>query len=138
MRTTDPLQFSAADVLHSRVSCRNPVVRKIPFREMLPMQLKDKVSGKKENSKGVACLPEMFTLFTCLSKTDFDTLKCPNEVKAFQLCYKNHTANVAEYKAKGSLGILVPDQKLNDMTSQQINTLLKKYPIGQFMKKIRW
>lgn len=47
-------------------------------------------------------------------------------------------ANVAEYKAKGSLGILVPDQKLNDMTSQQINTLLKKYPIGQFMKKIRW
>lgn len=66
MRTTDPLQFSAADVLHSRVSCRNPVVRKIPFREMLPMQLKDKVSGKKENSKGK-------TIYDCCIITSFAT-----------------------------------------------------------------
>lgn len=107
------------------------------FREMLPMQLKDRVSGKTGRQNDVACLPEMMTLFSCLAEKSYDSLNCSKEVSAFERCYDAHRAKKAQYRATGSLGILTPGQKASELTSQQANTLLRKYPISKFMKKLR-
>ncbi|KAK8766631.1 hypothetical protein V5799_006588 [Amblyomma americanum] len=85
----------------------------------------------------VACLPEMMTLFSCLAEKNYDSNNCSKEVKAFQGCFDKFLEKNAEYRATGSLGILTPGLKASQLTSQQANTLLKKYPLKNLLKKIR-
>ncbi|CAN7951790.1 unnamed protein product [Ixodes pacificus] len=127
MRSTDSLQGNG----------RWPAKPPIKFRELLPMELKDKVSGKKGKSSDVACLPEMMTLFACLSEKNYDSNNCPQEASAFQSCYDRHLLKNAEYRQTGSLGILTPGLKASQLTSQQANTLLRKYPIAKMLRKVR-
>ncbi|CAN7941316.1 unnamed protein product [Ixodes hexagonus] len=127
MRTTDPLQGNG----------RWPAQPPIKFREVLPMELKDKVSGKKGKQSDVACLPEMMSLFACLSEKSYDSNNCPQEASAFQNCYNRFLAKNAEYRQTGSLGILTPGLKPSQLTSQQANTLLRKYPIAKMLRKVR-
>ncbi|XP_077504504.1 uncharacterized protein LOC144114558 [Amblyomma americanum] len=127
MRTTELLHGNG----------RRPAEPPIPFRQLLPLQLKDKVSGKSGKQKDVACLPEMMTLFSCLAEKNYDSNNCSKEVKAFQGCFDKFLEKNAEYRATGSLGILTPGLKASQLTSQQANTLLKKYPLKNLLKKIR-
>ncbi|XP_064457129.1 uncharacterized protein LOC135367969 [Ornithodoros turicata] len=108
------------------------------FREMLPMVLKDKVSGKGGKQHDVACMPEMMTLFSCLAEKNYDSQNCGKETAAFQKCYDAHRAKKAQYKATGSQGILVPGMKASQLTPQQANTLLKMYPVTKIMRKIKY
>lgn len=128
MRTTDPMNGNG----------RWPQGYPIKFRELLPMELKDKVSGKKGKQSDVACLPEMMTLFTCLAEKSYDSNNCSKEASAFQTCYDQYRMKKAEYRETGSLGILTPGLKASQLTSQQANSLLRKYPLTRILKKIRW
>jgi len=38
----------------------------VPFQEILPLRLKNSVSGKADSGNDVACLQEMGVLFACL------------------------------------------------------------------------
>uniref|UniRef100_L7M2I2 CHCH domain-containing protein n=1 Tax=Rhipicephalus pulchellus TaxID=72859 RepID=L7M2I2_RHIPC len=127
MRTTEPLYGNG----------RRPAEPPVPFRQLLPMQLKDKVSGKRDRQKDVACLPEMMTLFSCLAEKNYDSNNCSKEVTAFQGCFNKFLKQNAQYKATGSLGILTPGLKASQLTSQQANALLKKYPVANLLKKVR-
>uniref|UniRef100_A0A023G6R2 CHCH domain-containing protein n=1 Tax=Amblyomma triste TaxID=251400 RepID=A0A023G6R2_AMBTT len=127
MRTTELLHGNG----------RRPAEPPIPFRQLLPMELKDKVSGKSNKQKDVSCLPEMMTLFSCLAEKNYDSNNCLKEAKEFQGCFNKFLEKNAQYKATGSLGILIPGLKASQLTSQQANTLLRKYPLKNLLKKVR-
>ncbi|XP_067144510.1 small ribosomal subunit protein mS37 [Centruroides vittatus] len=108
---------------------RRPALPPIKFREMLPLALKDKVSGKGSRFNDVACLNEVLSLLSCFEKGEFNETFCKKEIDSLQNCYLNHLASVDKRKKQQVEGKLVPGQKLKDMTAKQIDNLLKAYPI---------
>lgn len=103
---------------------KNPL--EVRFEELLPLKLKNKVSGKGDRSKERACVHEMSIMFACFKKNEFDQSRCSNEINSFQVCANNHLTekflrkqNIREGKI--SLG-------KDNLTPREINYLLKKHP----------
>lgn len=55
------------------------------LREITPDYLKKKEKNQGKND--VVCLPEMMTLFDCLSKNEYDKRLCIQQAKSLQNCY---------------------------------------------------
>ncbi len=87
---------------------RKPCKEPVPFQEILPLKLKDSVSGKGEKTSGnqiwfkkknfyvfyslkkitdVACLQDMAVMLACFKKHDFNQALCSKEISSFQSCY---------------------------------------------------
>lgn len=109
-------------VLSKKYATREPV----PFQERLPLKLKNRVSGKGDNSNNVSCLYEMSLLFACFKENDFNQTLCSKEIANFQKCFTESTAKKTIRKEKEAKGILTPGEK--KMSSRQINQLLKSFP----------
>ncbi|XP_052867298.1 uncharacterized protein LOC128273391 [Anopheles cruzii] len=97
----------------------------VPFQEMLPLRLKNHVSGKTDKTSDVACLQEMAILFSCMKTNDFNESLCTKEVGSFQRCYKGFLDKKTLKKETSSKGMLVAGKDLN---YKQLNKVLKKYP----------
>ncbi|XP_055595715.1 uncharacterized protein LOC129746191 [Uranotaenia lowii] len=97
----------------------------VPFQEILPLRLKNQVSGKTGKESDVACLQEMAILFSCLKTHEFDERLCPKEMTSFKRCYKVYIDKKASKKETASKGILVPGKDLN---CKQLNMFLKQFP----------
>lgn len=115
MRTTSTLLKVRLPQLESRV----------PFQEILPLRLKNQVSGKTDKGSDVACLQEMAVMFSCLKANDFNEDLCPKEVSTFKRCYKVYLDKKATKKETSSKGIVVPGKDLN---YKQLNKVLKQFP----------
>uniref|UniRef100_A0A182NU94 CHCH domain-containing protein n=1 Tax=Anopheles dirus TaxID=7168 RepID=A0A182NU94_9DIPT len=97
----------------------------VPFQEVLPLRLKNHVSGKTDKTSDVACLQEMTVLFSCLKTNEFNESLCSKEVGNFQRCYKVFLDKKTAKKETSSKGVLVAGKDLN---YKQLNKVLKKYP----------
>lgn len=98
----------------------------VPFEQYLPLKLKNSVSGKGQKTNDVPCVQEMFVLFACMKKADFDDKSCSEEIKKLKKCYDIHLVESKKQDELMKSGVPQPGaKKLNHM---QLNTLLKKYP----------
>ncbi|KAJ8717362.1 hypothetical protein PYW08_005761 [Mythimna loreyi] len=110
----------------SQKSARRPQREPVPFKQLLPLELKKTVSGKGDKLKEAACMQEMAVMFACFKKSEFDQSACLKEVAAFQGCFKDYSERMNAQREQGKKGILVPgEQKL---THRQLNQLLKAFP----------
>ncbi|XP_055539511.1 uncharacterized protein LOC129726620 [Wyeomyia smithii] len=98
---------------------------KVPFQEILPLKLKNTVSGKTDKTSDVACLQEMAVMFSCLKTNEFDESLCAKEVSTFKKCYKVYIDKKAAKKETSGKGTLVPGRDLN---YKQLNKVLRQYP----------
>nr|CAH0111399.1 unnamed protein product [Daphnia galeata] len=103
-----------------RKPCREPV----PFQEILPLKLKDSVSGKGDKTSDVACLQDMAVMLACFKKHDFNQALCSKEISSFQSCYTNFENN---RKQANSVENTVANAK-SRLPYKTLNQILKKYP----------
>ncbi|KZC07618.1 PREDICTED: uncharacterized protein LOC107185896 [Dufourea novaeangliae] len=108
---------------HARVA---QDIKKVPFREYLPLSLKDSVQGAARKSSEQNCLYEMTLLFTCLNDSNFENQLCGNQIKSLQECMKNYTEHMEEQKVARKLEVPKPNAKT--FTNTQVTYLLHKYP----------
>ncbi|KAM7343892.1 small ribosomal subunit protein mS37 [Cochliomyia hominivorax] len=97
----------------------------VPFQEILPLRLKNSVSGKADSGSDVACLQEMTVLFACLKDNDFVEKFCSKEISQFQRCYKVFMDRKAAAKATINQGIVTPGNNLN---YKQLNKYMRRFP----------
>lgn len=103
---------------------KNPL--HVKFEELLPLKLKEQVSGKGDRSKERVCVQEMSIMFACLKKNEFDQSLCSTEINKFQVCASKSYSD--KFKRKQDMregNISTGDVNL---TPREINYLLKKYP----------
>lgn len=97
----------------------------VPFQEILPLKLKNSVSGKSDSQKEVACLQEMAVLFACLKTNDFIEANCMKEITTFKGCYKTNIDKEFATKQSKHKNIAVPGR---DVTYKQLNKYMRMYP----------
>lgn len=103
---------------------KNPL--EVKFEELLPLKLKDKVSGKGDRSKERACVHEMSIMFACFKKNEFDQIRCSDEINKFQVCANKQYAD--KFKRKQDLLQGNISMGKDNLTPREINYLLKKFP----------
>lgn len=103
---------------------KNPL--EVIFEELLPLKLKNNVSGKGDRSKERACTHEMSIMFACFKKNEFDQSRCSNEINKFQVCANNHYAEKFKRKQDMREGNISVGK--DNLSPREINYLLKKYP----------
>ncbi|XP_021962429.1 coiled-coil-helix-coiled-coil-helix domain-containing protein 1 [Folsomia candida] len=111
-----------------------PNPKKIPFKEMFPVQLKNEVSGAGQKSADVSCLEEMAVMFACMKKNEFKEVKCTPEIEKFMGCYHQHRADGKAAKQRQASGVVTVGRNPRNLTTQQLNQLLRKHP--QFNEKL--
>ncbi|ALC40890.1 CG12848 [Drosophila busckii] len=97
----------------------------VPFQEILPLRLKNTVSGKADSGSDVACLQEMGVLFACLKDNEFVEKYCHKEISQFKNCYKFYMDRKLEAKKTVNQGIVTPGNNLN---YKQLNKYLRRFP----------
>jgi predicted hydrocarbon binding protein len=100
-------------------------INKVKFQEILPLKLKNSVSGKSDSESNVACLQEMTILLACMKKNDFNEPLCNKEIGTFQNCYTSFLDKSFAMKKTQNKGILTPGKNLN---YKQLNKFLKLHP----------
>lgn len=100
----------------------------VPFQEILPLRLKNTVSGKADSGSDVACLQEMGVLFACLKDNEFVEKYCHKEISQFQNCYKFYMDRKFEAKQTVNQGIVQPGNNLN---YKQLNKYMRRFPNPQ-------
>ncbi|XP_063239298.1 small ribosomal subunit protein mS37 [Bacillus rossius redtenbacheri] len=108
------------------VPARKPQKEPVPFQELLPVRLKNWVSGRSEKDAGVSCLQELSVMFACLKRNEFEQALCSKEIGLFQNCYKQHLDNKFVKKQQEKKGVVITGSK--NLGSKQINQLLKRFP----------
>lgn len=111
----------------ARLVARGNPKEPVPFQEILPLKLRDRVSGKGENLTQVCCLHEMSVLFACFKTHDFNQSPCAKEMETLQKCYMAHLEKEKTRKEKEARGILTPGEK--KMSHKQMNILLRNFPL---------
>ncbi|CAL8124666.1 unnamed protein product [Orchesella dallaii] len=119
---------------YGRLPLQPNEINKIPFKEQLPLQLKNSVSGKSEKGVDLSCLQEMAVLFACMKTNDFKEAKCSQEIETYNKCHKEHTERKKLAKQREESGQIVMSHDARNLTTKQLNQLLSKHP--QFNEKL--
>uniref|UniRef100_B5DUN8 CHCH domain-containing protein n=1 Tax=Drosophila pseudoobscura pseudoobscura TaxID=46245 RepID=B5DUN8_DROPS len=85
----------------------------VPFQEILPLRLKNTVSGKADSGSDVACLQEMGMLFACMKDNEFVEKYCHKEIQQFQNCFKYYMDRKFKAKKTVNQGFVQPGNNLN-------------------------
>lgn len=99
---------------------------KFLFKEILPLKLRNRVTGKGSTMSNVACVHEITLLFNCFKLNDFNESKCAPEIERMQKCF---TENRIEKRQKAELdkvGDLAPGS--SRLSTKQLNKLLRHHP----------
>ncbi|XP_024940515.1 uncharacterized protein LOC107267376 [Cephus cinctus] len=109
------------------LSARAPQnIKKVPFQPILPMALRNKVSGKYDKQTEGGCLYEISLLFACMQKNAFDESLCSHEINNLNVCYSDYLSKRRTRKADQEKGIITPGEK--NLTHLQLNKFLKRFP----------
>lgn len=100
-------------------------VNKVPFDEMLPLKLRNFVSGKGGQQSDVACIQEMTILFSCLKNNDFNQTACAKEISTFKGCYKGFMDTKFATKQARAKGGVSTGKKLH---ARELNVFLRGFP----------
>lgn len=103
---------------------KNPL--KVQFEELLPLRLKDKVSGKGDRSKERVCVHEMSIMFACLKKNEFEQTRCSDEINKFEACATK--SYVDKYKRKQDILQGNISMGSENLSPREVNLILKKFP----------
>ncbi|OXU26761.1 hypothetical protein TSAR_000894 [Trichomalopsis sarcophagae] len=100
---------------------------KTPFQEILPLRLKDRVSGKSDKKAEGSCLQEMIIVLSCLQKNEYENKLCQKEVDQFKSCFQKFQDVSFQSKRAKEKGILVPGDK--NLTHKQVKKLFNMRPM---------
>ncbi|XP_014667559.1 PREDICTED: coiled-coil-helix-coiled-coil-helix domain-containing protein 1-like [Priapulus caudatus] len=105
-----------------------PIIRYGKYREMLPLKLGDKVSGRLDTeNQGKVCINELTLMLSCMKQNEFSQDICTAEITAFETCYNSHLKTESKKKADEAKGI-IKEAIGGRLPSQHLNSLLKRYP----------
>jgi len=107
---------------------RRPGREPVRFQQLLPLRLRNHVSGKGEKTANVACLQEMAVMFACMKDNEFKEAKCGPQIERFQKCYSEHMTQKKEKKRKEDSGEVVAGTDSRKLSYRQLNQLLSKFP----------
>ncbi|XP_066960593.1 small ribosomal subunit protein mS37 [Macrobrachium rosenbergii] len=107
---------------NGRRPCRHP----FPFTNILPISLRDHVSGKSDKQKNVACIQELSVMLACLKDNDFSDSRCFKEINALKSCNEKYMNSERLKKLQDRTSELTPYEK--NLSHKHLNHLLKKYP----------
>ena len=96
----------------------------LPGTKQRPLVLKWRVASSREMQAPPVCLPDMYSVFNCWEKSDFDDDMCKNEIVRFMHCVEVETARRDEeikLKKKLQLG------QEGRLSKDQINALFKRH-----------
>ncbi|GAB1861878.1 Coiled-coil-helix-coiled-coil-helix domain-containing protein 1 isoform X2 [Camponotus japonicus] len=99
---------------------------KVPFKAMLPLKLRDRVSSKNQSVADHGCLQELFLLLTCLEENEYENKRCVPQFKVLEQCYNTHQKNIRRTKIEQEQEVPVPNSK--NLTHKQITYFLRRYP----------
>ncbi|KAG5680389.1 hypothetical protein PVAND_009898 [Polypedilum vanderplanki] len=99
---------------------------KVPFQAILPLKLRERVSGKVDSVDTVPCLQELSILFAAMKDHDFDEKLCKKEIEALKKAHEIAEVQKKEDKARNSGLVVSTGRKL---TSLQLNRYLKRFPL---------
>ncbi|GAB6028498.1 Serine/threonine-protein phosphatase 6 regulatory subunit 3 [Chamberlinius hualienensis] len=111
-------------------SGRRPQLEPVPFKEILPLAIKDKVSGKGGRTTDVVCIQEMSVMFSCLKSHEFNEIRCGKEIQGFQNCItqsNESTRKALEIEKKLGAEKVIPGS--TSLNARQLNHFLRKFPI---------
>lgn len=98
----------------------------VPLRQMIPLSLKNKVSGAGRKSLEDKCLFEMSLLFRCWEDSNFNDKICSQYMKKLQDCYLNYLKKSSIRKDQHKVDVPTPNSQ--NMSPKQITYLLRMYP----------
>ncbi|XP_063701536.1 small ribosomal subunit protein mS37 [Culicoides brevitarsis] len=101
-------------------------VNRVPFAEVLPLKLRDRVSGKGSRVSDVACVQEMTTMFACLKANEFNEAACTKEIDALSGCYTAFLEKKSKSKEDSRKGGIRTGKNLDP---RELNRYLKKFPV---------
>lgn len=99
---------------------------KVEFQELLPLKLKNSVSGKNKKEESNACVQEIMNLLSCLKKTEYDQGPCSKELNSLSNCFKVHREDYQKELQIIRKGIIIPGSK--NLNHRQIGVMLKRFP----------
>lgn len=100
-------------------------IKKVPFKALLPMRLRNFVSGKSDRTAEVPCLQELSVLFASLKNNDFNESFCTKEIEKVQ---NAHVAHLNKKFANSQILTKGVVSTGRDLTFRQLNKYLKGYP----------
>ncbi|XP_031368788.1 coiled-coil-helix-coiled-coil-helix domain-containing protein 1 [Apis dorsata] len=100
--------------------------KKVPFKEIIPLSLKNSVKGSSKNVIENKCLFEMSLLFGCWKENTFNDKICEKFTQNLNDCYKKYLKNSVIQKKLREIDVPAPDSKI--LTNKQITYLLRMYP----------
>lgn len=99
---------------------------KVQFKALLPLQLRNRVSGKNDSEKEKGCLHEISLAMACLAKNNYQNTPCTKEIDNFNNCFKTYMKNKETRKENQLKGILSVNAK--SLNHREVNILLKRFP----------
>ncbi|XP_068223082.1 small ribosomal subunit protein mS37-like isoform X2 [Palaemon carinicauda] len=107
---------------NGRRPCRHP----FPFTNILPISLRNHVSGKSDKQQTVACIQELSVMLACLKTHDFNDSMCSKEINNLKNCNEKYMSSQRLKKLQDRTTELTPYEK--NLSHKHLNQLLKKYP----------
>lgn len=104
----------------------NPEETLIEFFEYRPMKLRNFVAGKGSGIKETQCVPQVLKLLECLKDTEYDQTQCKGELASLTSCYSE--VRIREKAKAESKDKAEPEPYQRNLSSAQVNTLLKRFP----------
>lgn len=68
-------------------------VKKVPFKAVLPMRIRNHVSGKSDRQKEAPCIHELTVLFAKLKDHEFNDEMCAKETAALRAANREYLTN---------------------------------------------
>lgn len=100
--------------------------KKVPFIEVTPLALKNRVGLQASKNKDKACMSEMMEVIACLGKYDNQQSLCAKELTTFNNCYAAFKKDVVKKKAFKESGA-TPLGRFAQMDGPQMNTYMQKF-----------
>lgn len=65
-------------------------IDKVPFRALLPLKLRNRVSGKSDRQKLAPCIQELTALFAKMKEHEFDEQLCAKEIETLRKANRDY------------------------------------------------
>lgn len=101
------------------------MIKKVPFKALLPMKLRNMVSGKSDRTAEVPCLQELSILFASLKNNEFNESFCKKEIENVQRAHVAHMNKKFADSQTLTRGVVSTGR---DLTFRELNKYLKGYP----------
>lgn len=103
-------------------------LKKVPFKALLPMRIRNKVSGKSDRTAEVPCLQELSVLFASMKNHEFNDSFYRKEIDNVQKSHVAHLDKRFADRQTFNKGIVSTGR---DLTFRQLNKYLKGFPNPQ-------